>query len=465
MLSMRAQQNSGKWLPLILLAGLAGFLGFAVVLPLETLLKIAIAVIAVVLGVLSINNIRICMLLFFLAPYLPPVIKKINISGLNNLTLTAGMFIVSITLSRIQGRSQKFLWPKKTIKPVILILALMFLATLRTEAFGPKQAMVSLFFPEVLGISLIYVAYNYAIVGKPKNLAYCLYSAFSLALISFIIERSQGGWFNKDTSGYLGGGANTVGESFVIALPFLFFLSSFLKRGKRIIALGIICALVGAIIISQTRASWIGLIVLVTAAGIFHQRIGITIKIAIFIVGFVALWGPAEEIISNVSLSTKTITGTEADTLSSGRIQIWTTVVEHLSDPSIFLIGNGASNFQLDYLGFATHNHIMRFWVDMGLVGVIALMFLYASLMRTVYVARKWTNPSVRDLGQSLMLSSFAAASCGLFSHYSFSSTPMAIIWIQFGLLLGIMRAAPNDVATSHQNIINPNNQLKLQGK
>lgn len=136
--------------------------------------------------------------------------------------------------------------------------------------------------------------------------------------------------------------------------------------------------------------------------------------------------------------STRSLTG--LDQFSSGRVGLWQMALEYISLPENFFWGGGPRHFELLVSnGFNTHNHILMHWCDYGLIGVIAILFVY---QRIVSMARKAIGTNdvfVESVGKGLLLSCIAATVVGLFSHGLVSQYFILPVWIQCGMCLAAL--------------------------
>jgi O-antigen ligase len=135
---------------------------------------------------------------------------------------------------------------------------------------------------------------------------------------------------------------------------------------------------------------------------------GIAIVGAVILVGVIWAVGFGDAIIDRVFGHMETGGLGEA---SSGRTEVWTAVMKIMFEhPITLLTGFGWEAYRTFPFRFATHNHYLELWFNLGLVGLIGGMLLLAVPARIAYKSFSAASAEVRALLGAFVVGSIAMA-------------------------------------------------------
>jgi O-antigen ligase len=131
--------------------------------------------------------------------------------------------------------------------------------------------------------------------------------------------------------------------------------------------------------------------------------------------------------------------GSDMTATSSGRTEIWATVLEVMfRTPLTLLTGFGWEAYGTFPFRWATHNHYLQQWFNLGLVGLICSVLLFVLPIRTVNSAMNYADPDVRAMLIAFGIGTIALATAVFFVNlYS----PALYYWSYAGI---VMRLAVN---------------------
>jgi O-antigen ligase len=96
---------------------------------------------------------------------------------------------------------------------------------------------------------------------------------------------------------------------------------------------------------------------------------------------------------------------------SSGRTEVWTTIMKVMFEhPITLLTGYGWGAYQSMPFRFATHNHYLDLWFNLGLLGLVCGILLLIWPARIALKALSSAGPEVRPLLASFVVGSIAMA-------------------------------------------------------
>jgi O-antigen ligase len=131
--------------------------------------------------------------------------------------------------------------------------------------------------------------------------------------------------------------------------------------------------------------------------------------------------------------------GSDMTAASSGRTEIWATVLEVMfKTPLTLLTGFGWEAYGTFPFRWATHNHYLQQFFNLGLVGLICSVLLFVVPTRTVNAAATFARSDVRP-----MLIAFGIGTIALATAVFFVNLYSAALW--YWCYAGIvMRLAAN---------------------
>lgn len=135
--------------------------------------------------------------------------------------------------------------------------------------------------------------------------------------------------------------------------------------------------------------------------------------------------------------------------LSSGRTEIWSTAIMRMAEmPMSFITGFGWNAYDLMPFRYATHNHYVWLWFNLGLIGLICGIALFVLLVREARAAVEHVAAQDRPVLLAFVVGTLAFAIATFFVDlYS----PWAWFWLYAGLA---MRIAVNTRRQASQQIV-----------
>ncbi len=130
---------------------------------------------------------------------------------------------------------------------------------------------------------------------------------------------------------------------------------------------------------------------------------------------------------------------TDIDATSSGRTEIWGTVLEVMfRTPLTLITGFGWESYATFPFRWATHNHYLAQFFNLGLVGLICSVLLFIVPVRTANAAATYANPEVRPVLIAFGMATIAIATAVFFVN-------LYMPWLYYWAYAGIcMRLAAN---------------------
>jgi O-antigen ligase len=139
---------------------------------------------------------------------------------------------------------------------------------------------------------------------------------------------------------------------------------------------------------------------------------------------------------------------TSVEQLSSGRTLIWMAAIDMMMrNPITLLTGYGWDTYSVMPFHFATHNHYLDVWFELGIPGVSALVFILGYVIVTA--RRALTAPNA-ELRPHLIACVFGILSLAIDLMFGNMMNPWPYIWIYVGVC---MRAALLTVEPAQQPV------------
>ncbi len=272
----------------------------------------------------------------------------------------------------------------------------------------------------------------YGFAGGPFTLAFYLVMIMPLVLI-FLLEQRQGQDQDAPTGQW---------------------------RFNRL-GLGLLLGLIGvALVLTFIRGAWIAVVASLLLLGLArgslrYRQLLLTIPAAAGVV--LLTFTPALERLQQATDPTSTL---------FGRLEVWRLAVDWLlASPLNLLAGVGMKAFEYYYvllagpttaglywrresflIGNRPHNELLGFMLDVGLIGVVALLVVFFTLGRLAW--RIYRNAQDRDLRLVALafLIGFAGLLVGAVADNVFSQPSVAVyFWIMAGLVMAIDRHMMRD--------------------
>ena len=124
---------------------------------------------------------------------------------------------------------------------------------------------------------------------------------------------------------------------------------------------------------------------------------------------------------------------------SSGRTEIWATLLEVMfRTPITLLTGFGWESYATFPFRWATHNHYLQYFFNLGLIGLVCSVLLLVVPVRTANAAATYASPEVRPMLIGFGVGTIAVATAVFFVN-------LYLPWIYYWSYAGIvMRLAAN---------------------
>jgi O-antigen ligase len=140
-------------------------------------------------------------------------------------------------------------------------------------------------------------------------------------------------------------------------------------------------------------------------------------------------------------------TGGSLERASSGRTQVWATAIAVMFEhPITLLTGFGWGAYQSMPFRFATHNHYLDLWFNLGLPGLICGILLFVVPARIARRAFTVASPTVRPMLAAFVVAVIVVATAVFFVNlYS----PWHYYWAYVGVIMRLAVNAGTETATS----------------
>jgi O-antigen ligase len=152
-------------------------------------------------------------------------------------------------------------------------------------------------------------------------------------------------------------------------------------------------------------------------------------------------------------------TAVDVREVSSGRTSIWLDVVRRMmAEPITLVTGYGWDAYSAMPFRYATHNHYLNLWFNLGVVGVAAFVFL----LRQVMVTARAAVPAAEDEQdrKQLLAFVFGIVAFSIAAFFTNIYGPWLYLWIYIGAVMRIAVAvsenAPANVSQAIEYPIAP---------
>ncbi|MHB1051283.1 MAG: O-antigen ligase family protein [Bacteroidota bacterium] len=231
----------------------------------------------------------------------------------------------------------------------------------------------------------------------------------------------------------------TGGLKMIAALMVVpFVLDRGTAKKQRIIFSFSLVPILAALILTNTRSAWLGLLAGMLVIGALYYRSLFSAIAALIVLFF--LFAPPQQLERAKSIVDMTHPN------NVGRLTMWTTGIQMWSDKPI--LGYGDIDLYQSYSQYRTpgigepaghlHNNYIHLLVTLGAIGFMTVMWLFYSVIATEYsIFRKHIdNPFIRNtaLGGLAIFSGFLVN--GLFEWNFGDHEIMVFVWYSVGLVL-----------------------------
>lgn len=431
-----------------ILAALLGVVASYLLLNQKIIIAIGLFIITFVVYVMK--NPNIAVLLFLLTPLFPQVIREvIDTPYINELTIFFPLMCLAIFIN-VMSKRYTFRLPSNYLLPISLFLLIMLIGAYRAHdphgSVSLTRYLATDFLKDALIISIYFFSYMFFINEKGEQWIFIVGGLFYLMIGTFLYDKVVYGYADKMHAGYIGTG-NTIGNVLIVVLPLLFVLSA--MRQKNIIIRLLPFLAIGVVMLSKSRGSIMALLVMSAAYVVLRTKLIKSIKYTVLIAAILIISILAYDQLTEYTQRMPRFDPTKMsdeyyDVDTSGRLTIWGNVYDYLSgDQGRFWFGGGVDDF-LNYYEIRTQNHFLKVWVDFGLVGLVAILILYLSILKTALISINSGNKMEQILSWGIIFSIIGFFSIGMWSHFDVGSYVMSTFWIQLGWFI-----AAKDKSTS----------------
>lgn len=226
-------------------------------------------------------------------------------------------------------------------------------------------------------------------------------------------------------------------------LPGLLALALSSRGPSRLLWLGGVFVSVVALFISASRGGVLALL-LAAAWGAIHFRRYVSARAIVTTagLGILVLSVSLALIVSKygwllVNRFVGDSTSSDLAGASSGRLEIWSTALAAMADsPLTFLTGFGWDVYDSMPFRFATHNHYLALWFDLGLIGLIGGTMLLVIVARVALKAIPAAAEPYRSLMIAFVIGTLAVAIATFFVNLY---TPWLWFWAYAALVMRIV--------------------------
>ncbi len=177
----------------------------------------------------------------------------------------------------------------------------------------------------------------------------------------------------------------------ILVLPILFYRVYMSRAKMRVIYSFITIIAAIALMLTFTRAAWIAAFAEIVLFGIFINRKILIILFAVVIIGYIITnFKNKIPIMASESLKAQVVHPSYTYT---DRMELWRFGIMHLKDRPVFGFGYGRANFSKVYpeflkrsiLLFHTHNTFVNIGLELGIPGLIALLWLFWAILKSLW--------------------------------------------------------------------------------
>ncbi|MBI3354440.1 MAG: O-antigen ligase family protein [Nitrospirae bacterium] len=177
----------------------------------------------------------------------------------------------------------------------------------------------------------------------------------------------------------------------ILVLPILFYRFYMSSAKMRAIYFSVTLIAAIALILTFTRAAWIAAFAEIALFGIFINRKVLIILFTVVIMSFIIMnFKHMIPITTSESLKMQVVHPAYSYT---DRMELWRFGIMHLKDRPVFGFGYGRANFARVYpeffkrsiLLFHTHNTFINIGLELGIPGLIALLWLFWVILKSLW--------------------------------------------------------------------------------
>jgi O-antigen ligase len=257
---------------------------------------------------------------------------------------------------------------------------------------------------------------------------------FNVPNLGLIDARARDGRFE----GFFGG-SNEYGKFLVLFLPSVVALYlTTMGKARSFAGIGVLVMAI-ALVLSGTRAAYIGLV----AGGIltaFFLRRSISTQMlvrtgvgAVFILAFVIAVAMFSGYTDNLLERFARFEGS-AHLATSGRSTIWTNAIAAMiENPLSFVTGHGFASYESSRFYAATHNTYLNYLYNLGSIGLILFVFTFGQILATARLVVARATAAYRPYFVALVFGLFSFLIAIFFSEYNVLGY---LLWAYVGVVM-----------------------------
>jgi putative inorganic carbon (HCO3(-)) transporter len=381
-----------------------------------------------------------------------PASPGIKLSVHGGITVPALVYFFTMLVSAFQAIDVWFSVTQLFLEAQFLLLYFYLINYVKTQAH----------------VRLILTAQAACVLGE--SILMSLQYFFDFELGSLGVTTKAGGSNIASASARVGGtvgGPNHAATYLAVSLVIIF--AAYLTNGRLInkkLALIALFSGAGALIMTQSRSGWVAFAVamLIVVAWAVRERIGIRAVLLFFVVVVAVGVGFSKQIVDRFT--------TDDNGSAEGRIKYSTLAFNVIADHMFTGIGLNNQQFvvedddytPLEMIGHkrtSIHNKYLAVWVETGLLGLLALVWLLLAAGRQAFRA----SMRAKDSRISMALIGLSAAMV-VYTMHMFTATftsrmRLQLLWFILGLIVAISRVAEKK---KDMEIVQPRSQQEANG-
>jgi len=250
--------------------------------------------------------------------------------------------------------------------------------------------------------------------------------------------------------------AGAIGESNQYAAFIVLFLPATIaaavsSRGvQRLFWLGATLVSALALVMTASRGGFVGL-AMACAVGAYlyrhlisYSRVSGWVFAALILLVLMVTFSPYGNLLAERMLGTG---GVDASTASSGRSDIWATALAAMvAHPLTFITGFGWNVYSSMPFQFATHNHYLNLWFNLGLIGLLCGSYLLFSAIGRARRASLLAAPPYRGQLIAFVLGAVGVATAVFFVDLH---DPWYYFWMYAGVAMRLVLLVQRQPATA----------------
>ncbi len=237
------------------------------------------------------------------------------------------------------------------------------------------------------------------------------------------------------------GAANQYGALLVFLLPIMVSLMPRPGQRGRIFWMTTMLASFILLVATGSRGAYVALVTGAVMGTVYLRRDvsprlvmrGLAIGLVAAVAAVVFVMFTSDEVIYQVTTKTQRVDASEA---SSGRLDIWTAAFRVMLEwPLSYLVGYGWNSYEASGIWKAAHSVYFDAWYELGIIGLLTLLWLYGRLVVRSRAAIPGAGPE-----EARVLIGYVYGLLGLLVAMVFVQIPepSTIVWMITGLVIGL---------------------------